>query len=520
MAFQLTDFNTAVLDTESVNHVSDIELDGVSLEVEAYGSAVDAIGNAFGESMRVYGNLITATSDINFDSRHLSFAREHLETIFTHYGLGKDKVDLDVGRPTLDTETVYYLSREEVEGSSIEDGDGKETKDTKKEEGILTKIKNGIVAFFKWIWDAIKGFFKAIGRFFSNLFGKSKDKEKKAEEAVAKYEKLEQKIQENAKSYGFEDPTHGQKYKLLVDTINDMVENTLKGANGEEATLQAARFLTFEDRAYSGRELHSRMQKFIVEAKRTTSKIVVFNGEIEKHIRYGVDDLVTNGDADVALSKLKNSLSVDHLTSLIVIGNSIEKKDDETTLTIGQIPAGKKAVLTYKVKDGVVTGIKNAMVEVIDDKAAISAATKFKMSVDDIGHINSKQWGKLFGELDKLGDDISSCLATCEKTVDKVLSYSVGKTKMWKPSPDSKAKAEQITSSVRVLGDVYRNYFGLFSSIVRGFFIGSGTIFSLVGSANHALEQAYKETDGRLDEEAMSKIEEIANRNSRFIGIH
>nr|DAI56483.1 MAG TPA: hypothetical protein [Bacteriophage sp.] len=520
MAFQLTDFSTVALDTESEKYPLSIESGKALLDVETYGSALDAIGSAFDESMRVYGNLITASSDINFDSRHLSFAREHLETIFTHYGLGKDKVDLEVGRPTLNTETVYYLSREEVEGSSTEDTGDKETKDTKKEEGILTKIKNGIVAFFKWIWDAIKGFFKAIGRFFSNLFGKSKDKEKKAEEAVARYEKLEQSIQEKAETYGFEDPTHGQKYKLLVDTINGMVESTLKGANGEEAATQAARFLTYEDRAFSGRELHSRMHKFIAEAKRTTSKIVVFNGEIEKHVRLGVDALVTNGDADAALDKLKNSLSINHLTSLIVIGNNIEKKDDETTLTIGQIPTGKKAVLTYKVKDGVVTGIKNAMVEVIDNKAAISAATKFKVSADDIGHINSKQWGKLYGELDRLGDDVSNCLALCEKTVDKVLSYSVGKTKMWKPSPDSKAKAEQITSSVRVLGDVYRNYFSLFSSIVRGFFIGAGTIFSLVGSAEQTLEQVYKETDGRLDEEAISKIEEIANRNNRFIGVH
>lgn len=140
MAFQLSDFGTAVLDTESVKSVSDTDLDKALLDVEAYGSAVDTIGSAFGESMCVYGNLITASSDINFDSRHLSFAREHLETIFTHYGLGKDKVDLDVGRPTLDTETVYYLSREDVEGSA-----------DKKQEGILTKIKNG------W-WRSLNGF--------------------------------------------------------------------------------------------------------------------------------------------------------------------------------------------------------------------------------------------------------------------------------------------------------------------------------------------------------------------------
>ena len=121
----------------------------------------------------MYGNLITASSDINFDSRHLSFAREHLETIFTHYGLGKDKVDLDVGRPTLDTETVYYLSREDVEGST-----------DKKQEGVLTKIKNGIVAFFKWIWNAISGFFKAIGRFFSGLFNRMRGKAKGVDSAV------------------------------------------------------------------------------------------------------------------------------------------------------------------------------------------------------------------------------------------------------------------------------------------------------------------------------------------------
>ena len=173
MAFQLSDFGTAVLDTESVKPVSDVDLDKALLDVEAYGSAVDTIGSAFNECMRVYGGLITATSDINFDSRHLSFAREHLETIFTHYGLGKDKVDLDVGRPTLDTETVYYLSREEVEGSV-----------DKKQEGVLTKIKNGIVAFFKWIWDAISGFFKAIGRFFSGLFNRVRGNAKKTEVIV------------------------------------------------------------------------------------------------------------------------------------------------------------------------------------------------------------------------------------------------------------------------------------------------------------------------------------------------
>ena len=165
MAFQLTDFSIAAIDTESVKPVSEADLDKALLDVETYGSALDTIG----ESMRVYGNLITASSDINFDSRHLSFAREHLETIFTHYGLGKDKVDLEVGRPTLDTETVYYLSREDVEGNA-----------DKKQEGVLTKIKNGIVAFFKWIWNAISGFFKAIGRFFGGLFKRSNDKEKES----------------------------------------------------------------------------------------------------------------------------------------------------------------------------------------------------------------------------------------------------------------------------------------------------------------------------------------------------
>nr|DAF31313.1 MAG TPA: hypothetical protein [Caudoviricetes sp.] len=216
MAFQLTDFGTAVLDTESVKPVSDVDLDKALLDVEAYGSAVDTIGSAFSESMRVYGNLIMASSDINFDSRHLSSAREHLETIFTHYGLGKDKVDLEVSRPTLDTETVYYLYREDVEGSSTDDEDNKDT----KKEGILTKIKNGIVAFFKWIWNAISGFFKAIGRFFSGLFNRSKAKEKKAEEAITQYEKLEKKVQEDAKANGTEDVTQGEKYKMLVDLIN------------------------------------------------------------------------------------------------------------------------------------------------------------------------------------------------------------------------------------------------------------------------------------------------------------
>lgn len=97
MAFQLSDFAVS-LDTESVKLVSDVDLDKALLDVEAYGSAVDTIGSAFSESMRVYGGLIMASNDINFDSRHLSFAREHLETIFTHYGLGKDKVDLEVGK--------------------------------------------------------------------------------------------------------------------------------------------------------------------------------------------------------------------------------------------------------------------------------------------------------------------------------------------------------------------------------------------------------------------------------------
>lgn len=82
MAFQLTDFSIAAIDTESVKPVSEADLDKALLDVETYGSALDTIGSAFGESMRVYGNLITASSDINFDSRHLSFAREHLETLY------------------------------------------------------------------------------------------------------------------------------------------------------------------------------------------------------------------------------------------------------------------------------------------------------------------------------------------------------------------------------------------------------------------------------------------------------
>lgn len=227
MAFQLSDFGTATLDTESVKPISDVDLDKALLDVEAYGSAVVTIGSAFDESMRVYGNLITATNDINFDSRHLSFAREHLETIFTHYGLGKDKVDLDVGRPTLDTETVYYLSREDVEGSA-----------DKKQEGILTKIKNGIVAFFKWIWNAISGFFKAIGRFFSGLFNRMRGKAKGVDNAVkaVKKEGLTDELLEVIKeTISSKDGVvkHGVRYFILhseVTSVKKMFETYVENS--------------------------------------------------------------------------------------------------------------------------------------------------------------------------------------------------------------------------------------------------------------------------------------------------
>ena len=386
MAFQLTDFGTDVLDTESVKPVSDTDLDKALLDVEAYGSALDTIGSAFGESVRVYGNLITASNDINFDSRHLSFAREHLETIFTHYGLGKDKVDLEIGRPTLDTETVYYLSREDVEGSA-----------DKKQEGVLAKIKNGIVAFFKWIWNAISSFFKAIGRFFSGLFKRSKDKEKKAEAAVEKYEKLEEKIQENAKENGIEDVTEGKKYKLLVDMINGIWYKSLNDDDdgNKDKSIAAARSFLFESTVVNRREIRKVMQDTIRGADSTTNKIMFFNGETEKRIRFGIDALVAGTSKNVPVDKLKEITTLDNLLKLIVLDHGINKKDDVTEVVVNRMSGGKKVVLTYKLKDGDVVGISHNVVKVVEDKDAIGIASKFKVTVDDIKAINGKEWARI-----------------------------------------------------------------------------------------------------------------------------
>lgn len=499
MAFQLTDFSIAAIDTESVKPVSGVDLDKALLDVEAYGSAVDAIGSAFGESMRVYGNLITASSDINFDSRHLSFAREHLETIFTHYGLGKDKVDLDVGKPTLDTETVYYLSREDVEGNA-----------DKKQEGVLTKIKNGIVAFFKWIWNAISGFFKAIGRFFSGLFKRSKDKEKKAEEAVKKYEEFEKKVQEDAKDNGTEDVTQGKKYKMLVDVINATLQESLKDSENKDKTIATARSFMFETGAAVGHEIRFAMKDTVRGADRTVDKIMSFNSEVEKRIRSGIDALVGGTSNNVPVSKLKELTTLDSLIKLIMLDYGVNKEEDETSVIVSRMSSGKKVVLTYKLKDGGVAGISHTVVKVVEDKDAVNVASKFKVTADDIEAINKKEWAKIYDDADKLDDKIIRSLTECEKTIDKVMSYSVEKTKKWTPTANNKKDADQLASIVKVLGDVYRNYFALLSTVLNSYFTHANSFFGLVGIANGALLHLYHESDGKIDADALAELNELS----------
>lgn len=496
MAFQLSDFGTAVLDTESVKPVSDVDLDKALLDVEAYGSAVDTIGSAFDESMRVYGKLITASSDINFDSRHLSFAREHLETIFTHYGLGKDKVDLEVGRPTLDTETVYYLSREDVEGSA-----------DKKQEGVLTKIKNGIVAFFKWIWNAISGFFKAIGRFFSGLFKRSKDKEKKAEEAVAQYEKLEKKVQEDAKANGTEDATQGEKYKMLVDLINGWLRKSVTDEDNKDKAIAAARSFIFGDGVVSGQEIRKHMQDTIRGADTTVNKIMFFNGETEKRIRFGADALMAGTSKNVPVDKLKEMTNLDSLVKMIVLDHGINKKEDEATVVVDKMPTSKKVLLAYKLKDGDVIGVSHSVVS-IENEDLGSIASKFKVTADDILAVNNGQWGKIYNEADKLDDKIIRSLAECEKSIEKAISYSAEKTKKWTPTADNKKDAEQLTITVKVLTDVHRNYFALLSVVLNCYFTHANSFFNLIAMANGALLHLYRESDGQLDREALAELNE------------
>lgn len=494
MAFQLSDFGTAVLDTESVKPVSDVDLDKALLDVEAYGSAVDTIGSAFDESMRVYGNLIMASNDINFDSRHLSFAREHLETIFTHYGLGKDKVDLEVGRPTLDTETVYYLSREDVEGSA-----------DKKQEGVLTKIKNGIVAFFKWIWNAISGFFKAIGRFFSGLFNRSKAKEKKAEEAITQYEKLEKKVQEDAKANGTEDVTQGEKYKMLVDLINGWLRKSVTDNDNKDAAKKTAQSFIFADGVISGREIRKHMQDTMRGTDSTVNKIMFFNGETEKRIRFGVDALVAGTSNNVPVAKLKEITTLDNLVKMIVLDHGINKKDDEVTVVVDKMPTGKKVLLAYKLRDGDVVGVSHSVVNIEDDDLG-SVASKFKVTADDILAVNKKEWAKIYDDADKLDDKIIRSLAECEKSIEKAISYSAEKTKKWTPTVDNKKDAEQLTVTVKVLTDVYRNYFALLSVVLNCYFTHANSFFSLIAMAYGALLHLYRESDGQLDREALAEL--------------
>lgn len=495
MAFQLSDFAVS-LDTESVKLVSDVDLDKALLDVEAYGSAVDTIGSAFSESMRVYGGLIMASNDINFDSRHLSFAREHLETIFTHYGLGKDKVDLEVGKPTLDTEAVYYLSREDVEGSA-----------DKKQEGVLTKIKNGIVAFFKWIWNAISGFFKAIGRFFSGLFNRSKAKEKKAEEAITQYEKLEKKVQENAKTNGTEDVTQGEKYKMLVDLINGWLRKSVTDSDNKDAAKKTAQSFIFVDGVISGREIRKHMQDTIRGVDTTVNKIMFFNGETEKRIRFGVDALVAGTSNNVPVDKLKEITTLDNLVKMIVLDHGINKKDDEVTVVVDKMPTGKKVMLAYKLKDGDVVGVSHSVVNIENDDLG-SVASKFKVTADDILAVNKKEWVKIYDDADKLDDKIIRSLAECEKSIEKAISYSAEKTKKWTPTVDNKKDAEQLTVTVKVLTDVYRNYFALLSVVLNCYFTHANSFFSLIAMANGALLHLYRESDGQLDREALAELNE------------
>ena len=61
---------------------------------------------------------------------------------------------------------------------------------------------------------------------------------------------------------------------------------------------------------------------------------------------------------------------------------------------------------------------------------------------------------------------------------------------------------------MKVLTDVYRNYFALLSVVLNCYFTHANSFFSLIAMANGALLHLYRESDGQLDREALAELNE------------
>lgn len=474
MAFQLSDFGSAILDTESVKPVSDVDLDKALLDVEAYGSAVDTIGSAFGESMRVYGNLIMANNDINFDSRHLSFAREHLETIFTHYGLGKDKVDLDVGKPTLDTETVYYLSREDVEGNA-----------DKKQEGVLAKIKNGIVAFFKWIWNAISGFFKAIGRFFSGLFGGLRNKAKAAEKELEKAEKKA-----------------GKDHKKIVDFINSKIsEIALK--SGGIFTKNYNSFIV-DGKLLGGYEyikLFEKTDRSLFKSVEDFEKWVSDRGAFLKP--YLKEMPKADSDLQDEILVMDGTFNIENYEKVI---NKHEKwfVEEGNSLVYKNKPGNKSLYIDFVEENGITKDIKYREEKTVDfDKAKelVKRLTIDGMLIDQIAS------GDVYDSVGNMEDKIRGLdlrIKNINNSIGALMKESIDTISKWTPNGESDKKTiKALENYIKNYCALNRAFFSCVSSSIRDNVRCVSSLLTLVlyGIKEYNSEKGITEYDGKHNDE-------------------
>lgn len=450
MAFGLTDFDNKCLNLDTEN----LELSITDLEKQVIESrnaldevllASESISTVFEKGSAVCENILSANSVAFLDDTHLSFAREHLETIFDHCGIGRDEIVIGTDLPSLSKEEIKF-------------------KEEKKPTDFLAKVIHQIKKFIGWV---LITFAKVTYYVMAHL-------EKVFNFITRRHDVTYKMVKKYKGSYDF--------------LVNEM--NRLFGNHYDRMAPTALAPLIFDGRTAKSGQVREKMGKMLIDINATSDNFVSLAKKSEGHFRKVVDELTSDTPSH---DNIDGYLKVDDVVSLFKIEHKKKTSGDKVYLTVSQKPGNRNLILVLTTKNGVVTRVEYRKVDQLQLNKLVSIAGSYRFLPEDVASIAENKWEKLIRSgresRERIGNNMDVCKKVTEHIGKNVIS---GLEKLSKNTNIDKEKVKQLREMSKVNNDLYRSVFLLVSDLLTDYTAHADTLFKATISAAKAYDKGSK----------------------------
>lgn len=450
MAFSLTDFDDKCLnlDTENLDvSITDLEKQVIESRntLDEVLLASESISTVFEKGSAVCENILSANEVAFLDDTHLSFAREHLETIFDHCGIGRDEIVIGTGLPSLSKEEIRF-------------------KEERKPTNLPAKIIHQIKKFIGWVLITFAKITYYVMAHLEKVFNFITRRHDVTYKIIKKYKG----------SYDF--------------LVNEM--NRLFGNHYNKMAPTALAPLIFDGRTAKSSLVREKMGKMLMDINSTSDNFVSLAKNSEKHFRKVVEELTSDTSNH---GNVDEYLKVDDIVKLFKIEHKKKTSGDKTYLTVSQKPGNRDLILVLTASNGVVTDVEYRKVDQLQLNKLVSIAGNYRFLPEDVASIAENKWEKLIRSGRESRERVGNNMDVCKKVTEHIGKSTIaGLEKLSKNANVDKDKVSQLRKMSKVNSDLYRCVFLLVSDLITDYTAHADTLFKAVISAAKAYDKGSK----------------------------